>query len=63
MTDNEQLDQSDTKRYGYSRLTDTWYQVTDWKDLGDGKIRAKSKEKVRREDVPQKWIEATDERS
>ncbi len=49
-------------RYGYSRMTDTWYRVTEWDDLGDGKIRAKSKEPVDREDVPQEWLEATDER-
>lgn len=53
----------DAERYAYSRLTDTWYIVHDWKDLGDGKIQAKSKEQVDREDVPKEWIEATDERS
>jgi len=52
-----------TERYCYSRLTDSWYRVTDWEDLGDGQIRAKSKDEVDREEVPQKWIEATDERS
>lgn len=52
-----------TERYAYSQLTDTWYIVHDWEDLGDGKLRAKSKEEVDRSDVPQEWIEATDERS
>lgn len=52
-----------SERYGYSRMTDTWYRVTEWEDLGDGKIKAKSKKRVPREDVPQEWIEATDERS
>lgn len=51
-----------TERYGYSTLTDTWYRVTDWKDLGDGKIQAKSKEEVPREEVPQEWLDATEER-
>jgi len=51
------------EQYGYSRLTDTWYRVTDWEDLGGGKIKAKSKKEVSREDVPQEWIEATKERS
>lgn len=55
------MTENDTNRYGYSQLTDTWYRVTDWDDLGDGKIRAKSKEEVDREDVPREWIEATEE--
>jgi len=50
-----------TERYGYSKLTDTWYLLHDWEDLGDGKLRAKSKEEVPREEVPQEWLEATDE--
>lgn len=54
---------SDGVRYGYSQLTDTWYRVTDWEDLGDGKIRAKSKEEVDRKEVPQEAIQAIDERS
>jgi hypothetical protein len=54
---------SDIEKYGYSRLTDTWYRVTEWEDLGGGKIKAKSKKEVPREDVPQEWIEATKERS
>lgn len=49
------------ERYGYSLLTDTWYLVTDYDDLGDGKIRAKSKEAVDREDVPQEWLGAIEE--
>jgi hypothetical protein len=49
------------KRYAYSRMTDTWYIVHEWEDVGDGKIRAKSKEPVDRENVPQEWIEATNE--
>lgn len=49
-------------RYGYSSLTDTWYRVTEYDDLGDGKIIAKSKEPVDREEVPQAWLDATEER-
>lgn len=49
-------------RYGYSRMTDTWYRVYAWKNLGDGKIQAKSKEEVSRDDVPQRWLDAVDEK-
>lgn len=52
----------DSVRYGYSQLTDTWYRVSDWEDLGEGRIRAKAKEEVDRSEVPPEWIEATDER-
>lgn len=45
-------------RYAYSELTNTWYRVTEYDDLGDGKIYAKSKERVGREDVPQPWLDA-----
>lgn len=51
-----------TERYGYSQLTDTWYRVTDYEDLGDDKIRAKNKEEVPREEVPQEWIDGVEER-
>lgn len=50
-------------RFGYSMMTDTWYRVTEYDDLGDGQIRAKSKEKVPREEVPQDVLDATTERS
>lgn len=49
-------------RYAYSMLTDTWYRVTDYDDLGDGKIVAKNKEPVDREEVPKAWLDATEER-
>lgn len=49
-------------RYAYSWVTDTWYRVPKYDDLGDGKIQAKSKEEVPRDDVPQAWLNATDER-
>lgn len=43
-----------TARYGYSDLTDTWYRVTEWEDVGDGtgKMIAKSKEEVPEVAVP-----------
>lgn len=50
------------ERYGYSKITDTWYRLDDWEDLGDGKVRAKGKTEVPREEVPQEWLDATDER-
>ena len=53
---------SGTERYAYSQLTDTWYLLHDWEDLGDGQIRAKSKEPVGREEVPQQWIDGVNER-
>lgn len=62
MTEETNADNDSTDRYGYSQLTDTWYRVTDWDDLGDGKIQAKSKEEVDREDVPQEWVDATEKR-
>jgi len=49
------------ERYGYSRMTGTWYLLHDWEDKGDGKVVAKGKTEVDREDVPQKWLDATDE--
>lgn len=49
-------------RYAYSGLTDTWYRVTEWDDLGDGQIRAREKEQVDRDEVPQRWLDATEER-
>ena len=61
MTQKNNTDNDSTDRYAYSQLTDTWYRVADWDDLGDGKIQAKSKEEVAREEVPQEWIEATEE--
>jgi hypothetical protein len=62
MSDESGQSLGGTERYGYSRLTDSWYRVTEWKDLGDGKIQAQSKEKVPREEVPQEYLDATKER-
>jgi len=47
--------------YAYSRLTDTYYRVTEYDDLGGGQIRAQSKEKIEREAVPEAWLEALEE--
>jgi len=49
------------ERYAYSEVTNTWYRVTEWDGLGDGKIQAKEKEPVDRDEVPQDVLEATDE--
>lgn len=49
-------------RFAYSMMTDNWYRVTEYEDLGDGQIKAKSKEKVDREEVPQDVLDATTER-
>lgn len=35
-----------------SPLTGTWYQVTKWRDKGDGKAQAIEKEEIDPEDVP-----------
>jgi len=44
-------------RYAKSPLTGSWYRVSEWEDRGGGKILAKSKEEVSRDEVPQEWIE------
>jgi len=45
--------------YSKSPLTGKWYRVTDWDEAGEnGKIVAKSKEEVDREEVPDHWIKA-----
>lgn len=49
--------------YAHSPMTDTWYRVWDYERLGDGEIQATDKEEVGREEVPQRWIEATEERT
>lgn len=50
--------------YAHSELTDTWYRVTDYEEAGPGgKIVAKSKEEVDREDVPDHWVKAIENNS
>ncbi|ELZ05305.1 hypothetical protein [Natrialba aegyptia] len=49
------------ERFAYSRLTDTWYRVTAWTDLGEGRIQSHSKEAVDREEVPEEWTEGVEE--
>jgi len=48
------------ERYAKSPLTDAYYRVTAWVDHGDGKIQAKEKEEVEREEVPDDWLDALD---
>lgn len=43
---------SETARYGKSPVTGQWYRVTEWEDLGEGKMIAKSKEAVDEDEVP-----------
>lgn len=50
-----------TERYGFSKVTGTWYLLHDWEDKGDGKVVAKGKTEVDREEVPQEFLAATDE--
>lgn len=47
-------------RYAKSPMTGNYYRVREWDDLGDGKIKAREKEKVDREDVPGEWLEVLD---
>ena len=51
------------ERYGYSRLTDTWYRVDEWewRNKAKGQIIAKSKREVKRDDVPRKWLKGVAE--
>ena len=51
------------ERYAYSRLTDTWYLVSewDWHDRDNGQMIAKSKTEVDRSQVPDEIVDATDE--
>jgi hypothetical protein len=48
--------------YAKSPLTGNWYRVTEWEKRGDGKIVAEKKEEVDRSDVPDEWVEATEEK-
>jgi len=57
-------DTTDTEhgeRYGFSRMTGTWYRITEWEERDGEHIVARQKEEVVREDVPQEWLDATDE--
>jgi len=45
--------------YAYSELTDTWYRVHDYEEVGpNGKIVANGKTEVDVEDVPERWQKA-----
>jgi hypothetical protein len=43
--------------YGKSPVNGTYYKVTDYEVLGDGRIKAKQKEEVSEEKVPEVWRE------
>jgi len=51
----------DGDRFAKSPLTDTYYRVSEWEDLGDGYIRATEKTPIAREDVPEDWLEVLDQ--
>ncbi len=53
---------ADDPIYAYSRATDIWYRVTKYDHVEGDKITAKEKVEVDREDVPQRWLDVTDER-
>jgi len=42
-------------------MTGTWYRITEWEERDGEHIVARQKEEVVREDVPQEWLDATDE--
>lgn len=44
-------------RYAKSPMTGTYYRVTAWVDHGDGKIQAREKHEVGKDEVPQVWLE------
>lgn len=48
--------------YGYSPFTDTWYSFSEYEEAGDGVRVTGQKTEVDRDDVPQEWLDATDER-
>lgn len=61
MTNSDQTSAETGERYAKSPLTGNYYRVTEWVDHGDGKIQAKDKELVDREDVPDDWLEVLDD--
>lgn len=61
MTQNDTSEEKSV-RYAYSKLSDTWYRVHDWEHVEGNRIIANSKEEVAREEVPQEWLDATEER-
>jgi hypothetical protein len=64
MCDGYELEQTETGiRYAKSPLTGTYYRVTEWEDRGDGKIVAEQKHEVDRDEVPEVWLAALDERA
>lgn len=45
----------DVDRYGKGAVTGQWYRVSEWEDVGGGKMIAKSKEPVDEDEVPEIW--------
>ena len=51
-------------RYAQSPLTGTYYRVTEWDEHeGRGKIVAREKHEVDREEVPEVWLAAIDDQT
>jgi len=48
-------------RYAKSPTTGNYYRVTEWVDHGDGKITAREKHEVDRDEVPQVWLDQLDD--
>ena len=57
MKDSDTGDIETGIRYAKSPMTGTYYRVTKWIDHGDGKIQAREKHEVDKDDVPQVWLE------
>jgi len=47
--------------YAYSKVTDSWYRVSEYEQKDGDKIIAKEKREVDKDDVPQEWINAIDD--
>ncbi|RLM53170.1 hypothetical protein DVK02_14870 [Halobellus sp. Atlit-31R] len=47
--------------YAKSPATGCYYRVTRWVDHGDGKIEARQKHEVDREEVPQHWLDVLED--
>ncbi len=45
----------------YAKSPNNYYRVTRWVEHGDGLITATEKEPVKREDVPEEWLDRLEE--
>jgi len=50
------------ERISRSPMTGTWYKVTKWVDLGDGKLKALEKEELPDDFVPEEVLSDSDSR-